>query len=96
MWVDLTDPAKIKITPGDNIQGAHRNTYILAPLVGTKDAPTIGSGPYLWCGRSLFPPALQGCITEIHGSGFDLSSSVMKYSGSLHEWAYPWMCDDAE
>lgn len=38
----------------------------------------------------------QGRINEIHGSWYDPSNPVVKYSGSLHERAYPWMKEDAE
>merc|ERR1719207_196451 len=38
----------------------------------------------------------QENINEIHGSWYDPSNPVVKYSGSLHERAYPWMEDDAE
>jgi NAD-dependent SIR2 family protein deacetylase len=38
----------------------------------------------------------QECINEIHGSWYDCSNPVVKYSGSLHERAYPWMVHDAE
>jgi NAD-dependent SIR2 family protein deacetylase len=38
----------------------------------------------------------QEKINEIHGSWYDPSNPVVKYSGSLHERAYPWMEDDAE
>lgn len=38
----------------------------------------------------------QECINEIHGSWYDCSNPVVKYSGTLHERAYPWMVDDAE
>jgi hypothetical protein len=37
----------------------------------------------------------QEKINEVHGSWFDPSNPVVKYSGSLHERLYPWMCDDA-
>ena len=38
----------------------------------------------------------QENINEIHGSWFDPSNPVVKYSGSLHERAFPWMLNDAE
>lgn len=38
----------------------------------------------------------QECINEIHGSWYDPSNPVVKYSGSLHERSFPWMEDDAE
>lgn len=38
----------------------------------------------------------QECINEIHGSWYDPSNPVVKYSGSLHRRAFPWMEDDAE
>jgi len=38
----------------------------------------------------------QECINEIHGSWYDPSNPVVKYSGSLHQRAFPWMEDDAE
>jgi len=33
----------------------------------------------------------QESINEIHGSWFDPSNPVVKYNGSLHERAFPWM-----
>ena len=45
-------------------------------------------------------PQKAGCpqhvINEIHGSWFDPGNPVVKYSGSLHERAYPWMRQEAE
>eukprot|EP00746_Dinoflagellata_sp_MGD_P166671 gnl/MRDRNA2_/MRDRNA2_96733_c0_seq1.p1 gnl/MRDRNA2_/MRDRNA2_96733_c0~~gnl/MRDRNA2_/MRDRNA2_96733_c0_seq1.p1 ORF type:complete len:546 (+),score=100.73 gnl/MRDRNA2_/MRDRNA2_96733_c0_seq1:89-1639(+) len=38
----------------------------------------------------------QESINEIHGSWYDPSNPVVKYSGTLHERAFPWMEDDAE
>lgn len=38
----------------------------------------------------------QENINEIHGSWYDPSNPVVKYSGTLHERAFPWMEDDAE
>jgi NAD-dependent SIR2 family protein deacetylase len=38
----------------------------------------------------------QESINEIHGSWYDPANPVVKYSGSLHDEAYPWMIDDAE
>eukprot|EP00928_Gymnodinium_smaydae_P074503 TRINITY_DN57549_c0_g1_i1.p1 TRINITY_DN57549_c0_g1~~TRINITY_DN57549_c0_g1_i1.p1 ORF type:complete len:1191 (+),score=165.92 TRINITY_DN57549_c0_g1_i1:248-3574(+) len=38
----------------------------------------------------------QGQINEIHGSWFDPSNPVVKYCGSLHRRAFPWMQDDAQ
>lgn len=38
----------------------------------------------------------QERINEIHGSWYDPSNPVVKYSGTLHERAYPWMQEDAE
>ena len=38
----------------------------------------------------------QQNINEIHGSWYDPSNPVVKYSGTLHELAYPWMEQDAE
>lgn len=38
----------------------------------------------------------QECINEIHGSWYDPSNPVVKYSGTLHERSFPWMEDDAE
>lgn len=38
----------------------------------------------------------QECINEIHGSWYDPSNPVVKYSGSLHQRSYPWMTDDAQ
>eukprot|EP00927_Polykrikos_kofoidii_P002631 TRINITY_DN11057_c0_g1_i1.p1 TRINITY_DN11057_c0_g1~~TRINITY_DN11057_c0_g1_i1.p1 ORF type:complete len:722 (-),score=123.71 TRINITY_DN11057_c0_g1_i1:293-2278(-) len=38
----------------------------------------------------------QERINEIHGSWYDPSNPVVKYTGSLHDRAYPWMCEDAE
>lgn len=43
--------------------------------------------------RAGFP---QERINEIHGSWFDPSNPVVKYSGTLHNRSYPWMRDDAE
>merc|ERR1712216_1096849 len=44
-------------------------------------------------------PQKAGCpqekINEIHGSWYDPGNPVVKYSGSLHENAFPWMQDDA-
>jgi len=37
----------------------------------------------------------QERINEIHGSWYDPSNPVVKYSGSLHARAYPWMREDA-
>jgi len=37
----------------------------------------------------------QERINEIHGSWFDPSNPVVKYSGTLHSRAYPWMREDA-
>jgi len=37
----------------------------------------------------------QESINEIHGSWYDPCNPVVKYSGSLHERAYPWMEQDA-
>eukprot|EP00614_Pseudopedinella_elastica_P003774 CAMPEP_0172607262 /NCGR_PEP_ID=MMETSP1068-20121228/27463_1 /TAXON_ID=35684 /ORGANISM="Pseudopedinella elastica, Strain CCMP716" /LENGTH=384 /DNA_ID=CAMNT_0013410217 /DNA_START=79 /DNA_END=1234 /DNA_ORIENTATION=+ len=37
----------------------------------------------------------QECINEIHGSWYDPSNPVVKYSGDLHDSAYPWMVHDA-
>merc|ERR1712217_834902 len=37
----------------------------------------------------------QECINEIHGSWFDPCNPVVKYSGSLHNRAFPWMENDA-
>lgn len=45
-------------------------------------------------------PQKAGCpqhkINEIHGSWYDPSNPVVKYSGTLHDRAYPWMENDAE
>jgi NAD-dependent SIR2 family protein deacetylase len=38
----------------------------------------------------------QENINEIHGSWYDPSNPVVKYSGSLHDRAFPWMEEDAE
>merc|ERR1712054_477188 len=38
----------------------------------------------------------QEAINEIHGSWFDPSNPVVKYSGSLKDDLYPWMQDDAK
>ena len=38
----------------------------------------------------------QECINEIHGSWFDPSNPVVKYSGTLKDDAYPWMRRDAD
>merc|ERR1719375_1441868 len=38
----------------------------------------------------------QERINEIHGSWYDPSNPVVKYSGTLHTRAAPWMEDDAE
>jgi NAD-dependent SIR2 family protein deacetylase len=38
----------------------------------------------------------QERINEIHGSWYDPSNPVVKYSGTLHERAFPWMQEDAE
>lgn len=38
----------------------------------------------------------QELINEIHGSWYDPCNPVVKYSGTLHERAYPWMESDAE
>jgi NAD-dependent SIR2 family protein deacetylase len=38
----------------------------------------------------------QECINEIHGSWYDPSNPVVKYSGSLHDRSFPWMEHDAE
>lgn len=38
----------------------------------------------------------QECINEIHGSWFDPSNPVVKYSGTLKDDAYPWMRSDAD
>mmetsp|Transcript_66102 Transcript_66102/g.138068 ORF Transcript_66102/g.138068 Transcript_66102/m.138068 type:complete len:681 (+) Transcript_66102:166-2208(+) len=43
--------------------------------------------------RAGFP---QSLINEIHGSWFDPSNPVVKYSGSLHDRSYPWMRSDAD
>ena len=37
----------------------------------------------------------QEKINEIHGSWFDPSNPVVKYDGSLHPRAFPWMKKDA-
>jgi len=37
----------------------------------------------------------QEFINEIHGSWYDPCNPVVKYSGSLHDRAFPWMEDDA-
>jgi hypothetical protein len=37
----------------------------------------------------------QECINEIHGSWYDPCNPVVKYSGTLHDRAFPWMEDDA-
>jgi hypothetical protein len=38
----------------------------------------------------------QERINEIHGSWYDPCNPVVKYSGSLHDRAYPWMQNDAD
>lgn len=38
----------------------------------------------------------QECINEIHGSWYDPCNPVVKYSGSLHDRAFPWMENDAD
>jgi len=38
----------------------------------------------------------QESINEIHGSWYDPSNPVVKYSGTLKEEQYPWMKDDAK
>jgi len=38
----------------------------------------------------------QERINEIHGSWFDPGNPVVKYSGSLHNRAFPWMEEDAD
>jgi NAD-dependent SIR2 family protein deacetylase len=38
----------------------------------------------------------QEKINEIHGSWYDPSNPVVKYCGTLHERAFPWMEEDAE
>lgn len=38
----------------------------------------------------------QECINEIHGSWYDPSNPVVKYSGTLHSRSFPWMEHDAE
>ncbi|CAE7945177.1 Sirt7 [Symbiodinium sp. KB8] len=38
----------------------------------------------------------QERINEIHGSWYDPSNPVVKYSGTLHDKSYPWMREDAE
>uniref|UniRef100_A0A0G4GHS2 Uncharacterized protein n=1 Tax=Chromera velia CCMP2878 TaxID=1169474 RepID=A0A0G4GHS2_9ALVE len=38
----------------------------------------------------------QEKINEIHGSWYDPSNPVVKYSGTLHERAFPWMQEAAE
>lgn len=38
----------------------------------------------------------QENINEIHGSWYDPSNPVVKYSGTLHERSFPWMENDAE
>ena len=37
----------------------------------------------------------QEKINEIHGSWFDPANPVVKYDGSLHARAFPWMKEDA-
>jgi len=37
----------------------------------------------------------QEKLNEVHGSWYDPSNPVVKYGGSLHDRAYPWMVDDA-
>ena len=37
----------------------------------------------------------QDKINEIHGSWYDPCNPVVKYSGSLHDRAFPWMLSDA-
>lgn len=38
----------------------------------------------------------QECINEIHGSWYDPCNPVVKYSGSLHDRAFPWMEHDTQ
>eukprot|EP00617_Octactis_speculum_P000667 CAMPEP_0185779466 /NCGR_PEP_ID=MMETSP1174-20130828/95886_1 /TAXON_ID=35687 /ORGANISM="Dictyocha speculum, Strain CCMP1381" /LENGTH=416 /DNA_ID=CAMNT_0028468639 /DNA_START=29 /DNA_END=1279 /DNA_ORIENTATION=+ len=38
----------------------------------------------------------QESINEIHGSWYDPSNPVVKYSGTLKEEQYPWMVEDAD
>lgn len=38
----------------------------------------------------------QENINEIHGSWYDPSNPVVKYSGELHDRAYPWMEEDGQ
>jgi len=38
----------------------------------------------------------QQSINEIHGSWYDPANPVVKYSGTLHERAYPWMRKEAQ
>jgi len=38
----------------------------------------------------------QECINEVHGSWYDPSNPVVKYNGSLHSRAGPWMKQDAD
>lgn len=38
----------------------------------------------------------QETLNEVHGSWYDPANPVVKYSGSLHSKAYPWMVEDAE
>jgi NAD-dependent SIR2 family protein deacetylase len=38
----------------------------------------------------------QEKINEIHGSWYDPSNPVVKYSGTLHDKCYPWMEHDAD
>uniref|UniRef100_A0A6U8EGT2 Deacetylase sirtuin-type domain-containing protein n=1 Tax=Eutreptiella gymnastica TaxID=73025 RepID=A0A6U8EGT2_9EUGL len=38
----------------------------------------------------------QHLINEIHGSWYDPSNPVVKYSGTLHDRAYPWMKQSAK
>jgi len=38
----------------------------------------------------------QEKLNEVHGSWYDPANPVVKYSGSLHDRAYPWMVEDAE
>mmetsp|Transcript_36383 Transcript_36383/g.67738 ORF Transcript_36383/g.67738 Transcript_36383/m.67738 type:complete len:663 (+) Transcript_36383:67-2055(+) len=38
----------------------------------------------------------QERINEIHGSWYDPSNPVVKYSGTLHSKSYPWMREDAD
>lgn len=38
----------------------------------------------------------QESINEIHGSWYDPGNPVVKYSGTLHDRAFPWMEEDAQ